>query len=180
MLDENAQQVPLAGGELDRLAAAAKLSPLHIEGAIAEPRLVRPDGSGHRAFQHIPHAQQQFARLERFRQIVVASRRQPFDPVGCIGERRQHEDRQVALHLPERAGEIEAVLAGHHHIEDEDIECKTAHLLARLAGVGRERHPKPIVRQIGSEQFANPAVIVDDQDMGGLIEGGAHPASAPP
>src|SRR5436190_19148893 len=118
MLNKEAQEVAFAGGELDQLAAASKLSPLRIEDTASKPGVLLPKGRYGCASEHVAHPQQQFLRLERLRQVVVAARHQPLDAIGSIGERRQHEDGDAAVRLPQRASEIETVLARHHHIED--------------------------------------------------------------
>ena len=61
----------------------------------------------------------------------------------CSGSalRGQHADRDVGDRL-EVAGELEPAFAGHHHVEDDDVEGQTAHGGARAGGVGGRRDAK--------------------------------------
>ncbi len=86
-----------------------------------------------------------------------------------------------------RAGEIEAVLARHHHVENEQIEAQAGELGARVGrGLGGG-DAIAFAEQEARQQVANAAVVVDDQQMrrvvGGLARrfgliGGLRPRSS--
>ena len=70
----------------------------------------------------------------------------------------------------ELAGKIEAALAGHHDVEDDDVEGEPAHGGARarrIGGGGDTR--KPVLEQIARQQVADALVVVDDQDVRGVV-----------
>ena len=75
---------------------APQFAARHVEQAIAEAHLaaaVERDGAARRS--RFWTLQQQFPRLERLRQIIVAARHQAVDAVLGVGQRRQHQDRHA-------------------------------------------------------------------------------------
>ena len=56
---------------------------------------------GSRTTQHGLHAQDKFARRERFRHVVVGADLQAEDAVGLLAEGGQHDDRQGAVGRPQ-------------------------------------------------------------------------------
>ena len=81
--------------------------------------------------------------------------------------RGQHQDRhrRIGAH---RLGQIEAGFAGHHHVEDEQIEGHAFHQRARVGRVRRRADAKAVGRKIAMQQRAQPFVVVDDQKVGVL------------
>ncbi len=92
-----------------------------VDFQIAEPehftaarRLTQPA-------QHAADAGDQFARAERFGDVVIAAEFETFDAVGFGGLGSQENDRRRGQDrsLPDVAAEFEAVGAGQHHIQQE-------------------------------------------------------------
>ena len=71
----------------------------------------------------------------------------------------------------QRAGEVDAGLLRHHHVEDEQVEGEAAHGGARARGIHRGGHAEAVVLQIAREQVADAAVVVDHQDMRRVVVG---------
>ena len=69
----------------------------------------------------------------------------------------------------ELAGKIEAAFAGHHDVEDDDVEGEAAHGCARAGRIVRGRDAEALVEQVAGQQGANALVVVDDQDMRGVV-----------
>ena len=67
--------------------------------------------------------------------------------------------------LRTRLGQVEAGLARHHHVEDQQVEGHALHQRARLGGVRRGADPIAIGGQIALQQRAQPLVIVDDEQV---------------
>ena len=69
----------------------------------------------------------------------------------------------------ELAGKIEAAFAGHHDVEDDHVEGEAAHGRARACRIDGGADPEALVEQIAGQQVADALVVVDDQDMRGVV-----------
>jgi hypothetical protein len=78
-------------------------------------------GAGAPRRQNVGHAQQKLARVERLGEVIVDAGLQPLDALLGLGARGKHEDRHLRG-AAQRAGEIDARLLRHHHVEDEQVE----------------------------------------------------------
>jgi len=150
------------GSELKSLLAAPDMEGEGAEADGLARRLGRPRLG--RALEDVADAQQQFARLERLGQIVVGADLQPPDPVGGMALGGQHQDGDVGGG-PDRLGEIEAVLAGHHHVEDQAIEIDAFDERTRLGRVRRRGDAESARREIALQQATQPRIVVDDKEM---------------
>ncbi len=121
-------------------------------------------GRGGAAAQHIAHAQQQLARIEGLGEIVVDAGLQTFDALLGLGAGGQHQDGHLALGA-QRAGEVDARLLRHHHVENEKVEGEAAHGGARRGGIDGGGDAEAVVVEIAGEQVADTAVVVHDEDM---------------
>ena len=83
-------------------------------------------------------------------QIIVDAGLEPGDAVGGLAARRQHQDRGGAHAAPPRcrnAREFDAALAGHHHIEHDEVEGHVGQARARFGGVGGGADPIALLRR---------------------------------
>ena len=119
---------------------------------------------GRAALQDVVDAQQQFARLERLGQIVVGAGFQAGDAAFALGARRQHQDRHVHR-LAQALDQRHAVLARHHHVDDEQIEGEAGEPLARFGGVAGDGDAEAVVAEVAREQHADALVVVDDEEV---------------
>ena len=94
---KNAEKVPFARGKLDQFARPAQFAARQIECEVAEVHFAAPARLGVAALEKIADAEQEFARLERFGQIVVAAAFEADDPVGRVGQRGEHEHRHAVV-----------------------------------------------------------------------------------
>ena len=62
-------------------------------------------------------------------------------------------------------GEIEAVFARHHDVENEEIEFQAFELGARVRAVSAVRDPVTFAEQKARQQRADAAIVVDDEQM---------------
>ncbi len=121
----------------------------------------------------------QFARLERLRQVIVGALLEAADAVLRLRHRRQEQDRHLAL-AAQAARQRDAVLARHHHVEDQKIKGEALQPRARIGGVGGGGDAKAVFGKIARQQAAQPRVIVDDQKMRLAVHPRlAHPRLAP-
>ncbi|MNT24642.1 hypothetical protein D3C72_1601270 [compost metagenome] len=99
MLEEDAQQAEFRARQHDHEAAGIEqVARRQVQGPAGKAdllRLVRRHVRWHgmTAAQHAAYARQQFARLERFRQVIVGAHFQAQDAVQRLIARRQHDHR---------------------------------------------------------------------------------------
>ena len=78
----------------------------------------------------------------------------------------------------ECAGQIEPVLARHHHIENQEIEIEPFELGPRFARRFGGGDPIAFAQEKAREQRADAAIVVDNKQMWGVI-GGIRGGNAP-
>ena len=64
------------------------------------------------------------------------------------------------------AAQGEAVLAGQHDVEDQEIDAAVGHGADHLAAVGRGRHVAGVVAQVFCDQRPRLAIVLNDEDVG--------------
>jgi len=157
VLDQHLEQRELARGQRGGGAGASQFASAEVDHRVAEADF-RFGLAGrsrrrrhHPAAQHGVDARHQFARIERLGQVVVGAQFQTDDAVDLVALGGQHDDGEIPAFLVLRAqaaANRQAVLARHHQVEhDEVVE---------------------FARQRPLEQLAQPDVVVDHQDLGGL------------
>src|SRR5690606_21620233 len=117
---------------------------------------------------YVVDAQDELTRVERFWQVVVGSGFETCDAVVGLGQRGQHEDRNVALGA-QRFRQLHAAFAGHHHVEHEEVEIQARQLAARLRGRARDGNAKTVLGQELPEQIADTGVVVDYQKVKRIV-----------
>ncbi len=125
---------------------------------------------GRRPSQNRLDAGQQLAGAEGFWQIVVRPDLEPYDPVGLLPQRCQHEDRQGAFRRQPLANG-EPVLAGHHHVEHKEVVVATGEAGIHFDGILRRRRAHAVLLQVTRDQFADLAMIVDDENVRAVCHG---------
>src|SRR5712692_2374720 len=86
MAHEDAEQLELGRREREELAVQScrRCRPIDLQRANAEPLLGNDSGA---STEHRMHPGHQFARLERFRHVVVRSQLEPDDPIRDVAAR---------------------------------------------------------------------------------------------
>ena len=121
---EHAQHLAFAIGEMDHLVALAQFAASEMIDVWAERDLLQRLRRRRRgALEDVGDPKHQLARLERLGDVIVGADLQPVDPAFRGVARGQHHDRHRGGRADE-AGEIEAGLARHHHVEDQEIEVQ--------------------------------------------------------
>jgi hypothetical protein len=64
------------------------------------------------------------------------------------------------------AAEGEAVLAGQHDVEDQEIDPAVGHGAGHLAAVGCSRDVAGVVAQVFCDQRPRLAIVLDDENVG--------------
>src|SRR4029077_2992859 len=101
---------------------------------------------------------------ERLGNVVIDPDLESLDALLGFGACRQHADRDVGYGL-EAAGELHAALAGHHDVENDDVEGKPAHGGARADGIGGRGDAEAVLEQVARQQVPNALIVVDNQDV---------------
>ena len=109
-------------------------------------------------------ARGEFARAEGLHDIIVGAHLEADDPVGLLGLCGEQDDRDFAGRA-DVAGEAQAVLAGHHHVENDEVDRIGGQPRARLIGVGGLADAKALLGEELRERLANRALVVDEEDM---------------
>ncbi len=95
--------------------------------------------------------------------MIVRADFQPDHPVDFRIARGQHEDGDVRF-PPQNPADFEAVEAGQHDVEEDEIRVEITGGLDGLAAVAHHLDAVPLVAQVVFEG----RFILDDQDFGGL------------
>ena len=113
--------------------------------------------------KHRLDAGHQFPRLERFGQIVICTRLQPFNPVVRLALGGQQQNRCV-MRLTNGPGQGHAVLARHHHVEEDEVGFASCDHLSGVDGVvGLADDVKVRFEVVPGSGTCN-VVIVDQKD----------------
>ena len=116
-----------------------------------------------------PDAQQQFPRFERLRQVIVRACFQARDAVGRGTLRRQKQDGHGAG-LANLAREVQAIHAGHHDVQDDEVNRQVFQLGNGIAGIARGNDRVAMLAEITPQKVAQAIVVVHHQDMrGGFV-----------
>ncbi len=110
------------------------------------------------------HPQEQLAPVDRLVEEVVRARLQPAVAVLLFSEGGHHQDRKERLgrrRLDRPAGG-EAVLVGHHHVEQDQVDGGALYDLQRLRSRAGLDH-FPVRAQEAAQEGAVPRLVVDHQ-----------------
>ncbi|CAB3787798.1 hypothetical protein LMG27177_02293 [Paraburkholderia fynbosensis] len=180
MIEEHAQQAIFGAAQSDHRAfRIEQMARGGIEPPVAEAQHLHRFRHLHAGRQHPGAAQhradprEQLTRGKRLGQIVVGAHFQTEDPIGFLVAGGEHQHG----HGAEFAGaqftaQHETVRARQHQVEHDQIGCALFQRGAHLASVGRERHAHAVFLEVAGEQFADAAVVVDDQYMVGRFHRG--------
>jgi hypothetical protein len=120
------------------------------------------------------HAGQQFARVEGLAQVVVGADFEADDAVDVLALGGEHDDRGAVVGRAQAAADRQAVLAGHHQVEHDQVDrVAQQDAIERLAVLGHD-HFEPFLRQVAAQQVADAGVVVDDHDLVGASGNLSH------
>ena len=107
------------------------------------------------------HTGTQLSNAKRFRDIIIAAVPKSLHQIALLGLRREKQDRAVHP-LPDISAKSKTVLAGHHHIQKDQIKQIQRHGL-RLYGIRLTRHLMPLFFQCPFHKRADLQIIIYDQ-----------------
>ena len=166
---QHAEQLELVAGQVARRATHSCLARPQVDLEPAEHQHLVGQHLRSRAPQQRLHAGEQFARLERFAQVVVGADLQAHDAVGGLTARCQHQQRQ-----PSRAGlgaqfarEVQAVTVGQHQVEQ---QCVVMGLFQAVTTGGQRAGGvdfKTAAAQVVADHVGQAHVVVNQQQAAG-------------
>jgi hypothetical protein len=113
------------------------------------------------------HAGQQLARVERLAQVVVGADFQADDAVDVLALGGEHDDRGAVVGGAQAAADGQAVLAGHHQVEHDQVGRFAQHqAVERLAVLGQDDF-EAFLGQVAAQQVADARIVIDHQDLVG-------------
>ena len=170
-LGEDRQDLLLAVGQLQRARRPSSVrARVELEGVGAEHDLLDLRRRLRAAApQDVVDAQDQLARVERLRQIIVGAGLQAVDaavrsPTAPSASGSAPACRAQAL------GEVDPVLARHHHVEDEQVEVEAL----PACGGPRRRGRRPLRENRSRsgycvKQVADARVVVDHEQVRSVV-----------
>ncbi len=149
---------------MDGPVAVVELAAVQRKGQPAQPELARRGHRRRHPAEDVVDPEHEFLRLEWLGQVIVGAALQAADPVLGLGHGGQHQDRHLAR-SPQRPGEVEAALARHHQVEDNEIEGGAGELAPRVGSVAGGGDDEAVLGEVAGEQLAQLAVVVHHQDV---------------
>ena len=133
-------------------------SPLNTSCSSGGGRLRTPTSPQHRL-----DASDEFARAERFRDVVVRADREADELVDLLGPRRQHDDVDVRLgsQLPQH---LQAIETRHRHIEQDQIGMMFPDDAERLVSVGGLHDLEAFRFEVSAQDVTDMGLVVGHDD----------------
>ncbi len=170
--EQDFQQREFSRGERDRGAGAGQRAGGEIDRDLAEAHLAFLDRGGARRqrggtpAQHGMDARHQFARVERFGQVIVGTHFQADDAVDVVALGGQHDDRDRVLRPAQAPAHRQTVFARHHQVEHDQVEALAREQFVHGGGVLGDVNAEALLGQVAVEQVAQPQVVIDHEDSG--------------
>ena len=119
------------------------------------------------AAQQSADPRDQLGNGKRFRHIVVRADRQPFDFVGFLAARGQHDDRHAAqiVVVAHQLADIDAADPRQHPVQQNQRRTPDFDRVERLCPVGDGFGFKPLFFQIVAQQGDDVFLVLDDHDF---------------
>jgi hypothetical protein len=147
MAHEEFEQTKFGGGEMDFPSSAEDASLGDFQGQVADAQGMKSRLED--AALEGADTGEQDGEGERLGYIVVGSRVEAFDDVGDGVASGEHQNRDVLLHVAEAAGDLNAIDARKHDVEENEVE---------LGVVGQGKGAETVVREAyGVIVFFEPA-----------------------
>lgn len=105
--------------------------------------------------------------VERFGQVVVRAHFKAHDAVDFFRLGREHDDGRVVVATAQPTTDGQAIFAGQHQIQHEQVEMLALPEFAHLFGVFGNENVESLLGQIPAQQIAQARIIVDDEDFSG-------------
>ena len=163
---QGVEQPRFGRGEGDDLAAHERLPPMELED---EPRAQDQAAPGHLVAdppQDPVDPGPQLGVVVRLRDVVLGDLVEDLGLAVAGVDRAQDDDRQVRPAL-DLAGQGEAVEAGHHHVDDQEVRPAALEPAERLDAVTGGRDLEAVGPELLGQDHQQVRVVVDDEDPRG-------------
>jgi cob(I)alamin adenosyltransferase len=160
------QEVELLRGQLDGLAGDGDAPLAGIDDDVAEhdrALAVRRVAVAVHTTEHRVHACDQLGGRERLDDVVVGAELQADDAVGLLATRRQQDHGDVAV-LAQPRHHLQAVEAGQHHVEHDEVRPVLERGLDGGRAVGGGDGVKPVATEVARDDLRDRRLVVDHED----------------
>ena len=164
VLEQVLEQEELLGRQPDLTAVDQDDVPFDVHGERAVSQ--EPGGAGPMgAPQQRAHARDHFVGAERLGDVVVGAQLEPDDAIRLFGPGREHDDRDArrARVTAQRAAYLQAVEAGEHQVEQQQVGQRAAHRRQDFRAGVKHVHGKAGAPEAVAEQVRDVVVVLDDQ-----------------
>src|SRR5688572_11331195 len=166
MADKGAEQLELGGRRLDDCSAAPYFAAHGVHFDVAEAidpvvRVCRWAAPERRA-----NSGAQLPGAEGLRDVVVGAHIEAEDFLGFLRLGGQHDDWRAEAGLAQVAADLEAILTGQHHVQQNQIEGRLARAPRRRGAVANHLHVPPFDAQIVFEAEGDGGLVFDHEDPG--------------
>jgi hypothetical protein len=116
-----------------------------------------------RPAQDRTHAQRQLTRAEGLGDVVVRAGLEADQAVGLVAEGGQHDHRDRPLGA-QPAAHLEAVHAGQHEVEDDEVGWLLGHPAQRLVAVVHALDRVPVPHEVTPDNVRHGGIVVDNDN----------------
>ena len=160
VLGEVAEEGELAVREVEVGPVARGLHRGEVDDDLAEGQ---PVAARARAAEHGADARQQFFQVERLGDVVVGAEVEALQLVGLLRARRQHDDGRLAP-FPQEPHQFEAVAAGEHDVEHDEVRGEVAGGRDGQVPVAHALDVEAVVDEVVPQHARQRRIVFNDQD----------------
>ena len=150
------------------IAVGKQFVAVEVDGDAADAQQLRPGrllAGRSAAAEQGAHPGGELARAERLGHVVVRTEVEAEQHVVLLGPGGQHQHREVGLAAQDPA-DVEAVDAGQHHVEHEQVGLQAADLLERRAAVVDDDDLVVLALEVEADELGLLRVVLGQHDLG--------------
>ena len=172
MAGKHFQHREFAGGERHGFAGLFQGAGAQVEHELAELERLRGFGRRARNFvgpaaaQHGADTRHQFARIERFWQVVVGAHFEAHDTVDVLAFGGEHDDGGLVAGAAQAAADRQAVFAGQHQVQHQQVVALAQPQLVHGSGVFGGEDVEALFGEIAAQQVAQAHIVVHYHNLG--------------
>ncbi|RWW90478.1 hypothetical protein BHE74_00052359 [Ensete ventricosum] len=117
------------------------------------------------AAQYCFYARHQLVRVERLGQVVISAQLQALDTAQLIALGGEHDDWNLVVRAAQALAGGQAVFAGQHQVEHDQIEYFTPQQAVHLLGVWHRAGTVALGVEETLQQAAQPRIVINDENF---------------